>query len=248
MKKSLLFCLMSSLILLTSCKIDIRNIGDGNRIEPSANIVKKTFPQDAFNKVDIEVVANVKFIQSNDSNYKVTISAPENYIELFKLTVNNNELNVDFVRNNVNIEVKNVDVTIYSPTLSKLENSGVANVEVDYLSTDELTLDNTGVGKLFFSGLIVRQLNVECSGVGGVELSGNADYTKLVCSGVGSIDAQDLIATHVEAEVSGVGGITCHAKESIKGDVSGVGSLKYAGTPPKHDFTRTGVGKIEGVN
>jgi hypothetical protein len=48
----------------------------------------------------------------------------------------------------------------------------------------------------------------------------------------------------VEAEVSGVGSVFCHASHSIKGEVSGVGSLKYGGNPSEKKLERNGVGGI----
>jgi len=244
MKKSVLFCLVCSLMLFASCKFSSLNYGGGSIIHPSDNIVKKEFKQPSFSKIDVDVVANVKFIQSQEGDYRVVLSAPDNYIDLFKFEVGGDELDVDFTRDNINIEPKNVDITIYSPTLSKLENSGVASVEVDRLTTDELKLDNSGVGKIFFRGIKARVVKVDCSGVGGVEISGTADEAQFECSGVGSISAQDLKATSVKAEVSGVGGIQCYAEKSIKGEVSGVGSLKYGGNPTEKKLERSGVGGI----
>jgi hypothetical protein len=230
---------------MTSCKIDVKNLEVGHKIEPSSTIVKKEFQQPAFDKVEINVSANVKFMQTQEGDHRVVISAPDNYIELFDLSVNDNELDVDFVRKNVNIDVNNVDVIIYAPNLSKLENSGVASVEIDRLTAQDLELDNSGVGTMYISGLTVRKLEADCSGVGGIELSGTADEAELYCKGVGSIEATKLKARQVDAVVSGVGGIECFASEYINGEVSGVGSLKYGGKPTQKDFKRTGVGSID---
>ena len=244
MKKTLIFLMMAlPLMLTTACKIDL-NLSDAKKIEASEKIVKNEYKQNAFTKVDVDVVANVKFIQSAEDDYRVVLSCPDNYVDLFKFSVEGDELEVDFSKRNVNIDAAHVDITIYGPTLRKLENSGVASVEIDHLMTDELTVDNSGVGKIYFSGLKVHRLDADCSGVGGMELSGNADEAVYECSGVGGIDAGNLKAKSVTAEVSGVGGITCYASEKIDGEVSGVGSLKYGGNPSEKKLSRSGVGKI----
>ena len=72
---------------------------------------------------------------------------------------------------------------------------------------------------------------MKCSGVGSIKLSGKTEEARYECSGVGSINAVDLKALHVDAVVSGVGGIKCFASDFIKGRVTGVGSLEYAGNP-----------------
>ena len=231
---------MCSLVLI-SCKI---NLNEGFRIDPSSNIVKNEYTQPAFDKIDIDVCANVKFIQSADNNHRVVLSCPDNYVELFKFEVNSGELSIDFTRENTNIEARNVDITIYAPTLHKLENSGVASVEIDKLKTDQLSIENSGVGSLYINGLKADKLEAECSGVGNVELGGVVDKAMLECSGVGSIKAESLKAKSVSAEVSGVGGIKCYASESIDGEVSGVGSLQFGGHPQKKNLQRTGVGNF----
>lgn len=232
-------------LVLASCKFErIASLNDGRMIEPSSNIVKNEYRLSAFDQVDIDVVANVKFIQGSEGDYRVVLSCPENYVELFQFDVDGTELGVEFTRDRVNIEAKHVDITIYAPTLRQLENGGVASVEVDRLTTDRLEVENSGVGSLYLSGLTVRQMDAECSGVGNVELSGTADEARLECSGVGSIKAERLTAKAVRADVSGVGGVSCHATESIDADVSGVGSLRYGGKPQRKNLNRTGVGKI----
>ncbi|MBQ8487106.1 MAG: DUF2807 domain-containing protein [Prevotella sp.] len=242
--KSNLFLLALCTLLLTACKFDSVNFGDGRKIHPSSQIVKNEYRQPAFDKLDIDVVANVKFIQSDSNDYRVVLSCPDNYVELFKFETEGSELNVKFSRDNVNIEGEHVDVTVYSPRLRSLDNSGVASVEVSRLTTDKLEVENSGVGTLYLSGLTVNQLEAECSGVGNIELSGQTGRAELECSGVGSIKAENLKAQAVKAEVSGVGGIRCHATERIDGEVSGVGSLKYGGKPQQKQLRRSGLGEI----
>lgn len=247
MKKNVIMLLVG-LVLLTACKFESISFGDGRKIEPSKNIVKNEYRQKAFKEVDVDVVANVKFIQSSADDYRVVLSCPDNYVELFSFETDGDELKVKFREQNVNIEGRNVDVTVYSPQLRKLENSGVANVEIDRLTADELELENSGVGSLYLSGLVVDRLEADCSGVGSMTLQGEAGSAQLECSGVGSIKAERLVAKTVKAEVSGVGGIKCHATERIDGDVSGVGSLSYAGKPQQKNLQRSGVGGISEID
>ena len=241
MKKTVFFALLCT-VLLASCKIELNG---GQRIEPSKNIVKNEYKMDAFDQIEVDLVANVKFIQSKEGDYRVVCSCPENYVELIGFGVeSDDELEVHFVRDNINIDAENVDITIYAPALRKLENSGVASVEIDRLKGDRLKVENSGVGGVYLSGLQLVEIEAECSGVGGMELSGETNRAELECSGVGSINAEKLKAKSMKAEVSGVGGISCYATESIDAEVSGVGSLKYGGNPHQRALRRTGVGEI----
>ncbi len=124
----------------------------------------------------------------------------------------------------VNIDVRNVLITVYTSDLIALTNSGVSHVSMDSLDTDKLEVINSGVGD--------------------IQIGGVADDVKLVCSGVGCIRANELKALNVKASVSGVGSVSCYATERIDGTVSGVGSLKYAGHPKVKNTHRSGVGGI----
>ena len=239
MKKFILCPLVAVLMMLTSC-VDI-NMG---KIKPSDVIVEKEYAMEAFSAIDVDAVANVKFVQSTKDDYRVTLKAPDNYIDFFNFEVEDNELNVKFTHNNINIVTKDVQITIYAPMLKKIENSGVAGIIIEGLKGSLLKIDNSGVGTLKLKDLSVDRLSAECSGVGNIKMSGVADKVILNCSGVGSIEAKDLKARCLKGEVSGVGGIECQATDTLKATVSGVGALKYAGNPKSTSLHRTGIGNI----
>lgn len=239
MKRMLYLLMAGCLLSFSSCKFDL---GNGPKIEPSKNIVKAKFPQPAFDKVDNHVVGSIRLVQSKDS--RVTLSAPENYIEFFEFENENGELDIRFKKDNINLDSKDVVILVYSPTFRMIKNSGVADVRMDSLTTDELEIRNSGVGALNLAQLNAQKLDVSCSGVGSITVNGQADEAEYGCSGVGSINAKELKAREVDASVSGVGGIECYASESIKGRVTGVGGLKYAGHPAKKDLNRTMTGGI----
>ena len=241
----MIFPVVCAMLLLTACKFDSISFNNGARIEPSSNIVKNEYKMEAFDQIDVDIIANVKFIQGKEDDYRVVLSCPDNYVDLIGFGVEKDrELEIHFLQKNVNIEARNVDITVYAPQLRKLENEGLASIEVDRLKGDRLKVDNSGVGGIYLSGLQLVDIEAECSGVGSVELAGQADRADLECSGVGSIKADKLKAKSVKAEVSGVGGISCYTIESIEGEVSGVGSLTWSGTPEHQSLRRTGVGNI----
>lgn len=240
MKKLLLLLIAGCLLLFTACKV---NLGTGeNRIDPSGNIVKAKYPQEAFDKVDNHVVGNIQLVQSSQS--RVTLSAPDNYIDLFEFKNEDGELTINFKEDNISIDTKDVVIVIYTPSISKVKNSGAADIRLDSLTTDELEVSNSGVGAFNLGHIKAREIDVSCSGVGSITISGQTDEAEYSCSGVGSINAKDMVSRVTDASISGVGGIECYASESIKGRVSGVGGLKYAGHPAKKDLHNSMVGGI----
>jgi len=192
--------------------------------------------------VDSRVVGNIQLVQSDQS--RVTLSAPENYIDFFEFENENGELEINYKKDNVSFKGDNITIIIYTPTLKKIKNSGAADIRMDSLTTDELDIENSGVGTFDLTKIKAHKVDVKCSGVGSITLSGEAVEAELRCSGVGNINAKNLKANEVDANVSGVGGIECFASESIKGSVSGVGGLQYAGHPAKKDLHHSMTGGI----
>jgi len=221
--KKVLF-LMMSVLALTSCKIDLKDWNNTNLIEASDNVVTKEYKLKPFEKIDMRCVGAVEIIQDEKKSGTVVLTAPENYIELYKFETTGNELEINFAKQHINIHTKDVKIKVYTNDLLALKNSGASSIKMESLDTDKIDITNSGVGSIIISGV--------------------ADNVKLQNSGVGSINAENLKSLNVYANVSGVGSITCYASEKIEGRVSGVGSLKYAGKPKHKDNKRTGVGSI----
>lgn len=232
--------LATMMLSVSGCRV---SIGDSPElVEPSTKIVKAKYPQEAFNKVDNHVVGNIQLVQSDQS--RVTLSAPENYIDFFEFKNEDGELNINYAKDNVNIHTANVTIIIYTPTLNEVQNSGAADIRLDSLKTDAFKVKNSGVGSFQLNRIHAQSIDVTCSGVGSINIDGKTDEAEYICSGVGSINAKDMKAREVNARVNGVGGIKCHASEYIKGNVSGVGGLEYAGHPAQKDLHHSLTGGI----
>ena len=213
---------MISVLALTSCSI---GNWEANLVDPSDNIVTKEYKLKPFEEVKMKGVGHVELIQSEEKNGLVELTAPDNYVELYKFESDGKKLTISFAKKTINIHTKDVKIRVYTCDLIKLENSGAASINMDSLDTDIIEIANSGVGHITIGGV--------------------ADNVELSCSGVGGIDASKLKALNVKASVSGVGSIDCYASESIMGSVSGVGSLNYDGHPKHKDTHRSGVGSIK---
>lgn len=243
----MIMAMACTVMLFTSClKVNV-NGGVGKKIKASKTMVTRAITPEAFDKINVSAVAKVKFVQSAEEECRVVMTAPDNYVELFKIESKDGVLDIGYTKTNINIENKKVSITVYAPQLSQISNTGVAQIETDSLVAPSLNVDNSGVGSIQLRGLNVKAVQVDCSGVGSISLKGEANVVKMECSGVGSIEGADLRARSVEADVSGVGGIDCYASEAISGEVSGIGSLKYGGHPKSKQLNRSGVGSLKEI-
>ena len=245
MKTYLLLSLVAVMLSVSGCRV---NIGDGvtEVIEPSENIVKAKYPQEAFDKVDNHVVGTIQLVQSDKS--RVTLSAPENNIDYFEFENKGGKLDIKFSKKGINIHTEDVVIIVYTPNLREVTNSGAADLHLDSLTTDELRVINSGVGSFELNHLYAKKIDVSCSGVGSINIDVETDESEYSCSGVGSIHAKEMIAREVNARVSGVGGIDCYASGYINGNVSGVGGLNYAGHPEKKDLHHNMTGGINEID
>jgi hypothetical protein len=169
-------------------------------------------------------VGHVQLIQSDTKNGVVELTAPDNYIDLYKFESQDGKLRIGYTKNNINIHTNNVEIKVYTTDLIKVRNSGASHITMDSLDTDKLEIINSGVGEIAICGI--------------------ADDVVMNNSGVGAITAHNLKALNVKANVSGVGSVQCYASESLDASVSGVGSLRYRGNPKHKSTHRSGVGSI----
>ena len=240
MKTNLLLMMTALMLSVSGCNVSLGE--DAEIVEPSENIVKAKYPQEAFDKVESHVVGNIQLVQSDQS--RVTLSAPENYIEFFEFKNEDGTLDINFAKKSVNIHTENVTIIIYTPTLREVKNSGAADIRLDSLTTNELNVKNSGVGSFQLNHINAQMIDISCSGVGSINIDGETDKAEYGCSGVGSINAKEMKAREVKASVSGVGGIDCYATDYIYGRVTGVGGLKYAGHPAQKDLHHSMTGGI----
>jgi len=243
MKKMIICGLTSTLLLCASCLDGIKCLKP-ETLKPSETIAEKELNMDPFSKVDLDGMGHVRIVQSADNSYRVVLSAPENYLNFYTFEVENGELEMDMTNKKNNLDTENVEITIYTPQLAKIENDGLCSVVADSLRCNQMKVENSGVGSVQLHQLTAKRVSVENSGVGSVTVSGTAEWVNLDCSGVGHIYAKNLKAHRVKGDVSGVGGIECYASDTLKASVSGIGSFKYAGNPQVKKLDDSGIGKI----
>jgi hypothetical protein len=117
-------------------------------------------------------------------------------------------------------------------------------IEITVASLEEV--DISGSGDITITNLDSKEFSFNLSGSGSLEASGKVEQLFLDVSGSGEIDTRDLIAQEVEVDISGSGNAVVYAVNSLDGDISGSGDIRYV-NEPQHVSTRvTGSGTIRG--
>lgn len=193
------------------------NLGDDDGEERSdEERVSKTYDLDGFDKIDIAGVYELEVTVGGD--FAVEVSGPESEMARVEAGVEDGELVLGQrkrTRGERRFKREGVDAKISLPALSALDISGVVDGSVKGIAADGFSID--------------------LSGVGDVDLEGTCDTLNADVSGVGDLDAEDLICRKVDVSVSGVGDASVHATETVRANITGMGSIDIYGEPENVD-------------
>lgn len=182
-----------------------------------------------FDKIRLSIDADIYYTQ--DSVYKVEISAQQNILAVMKAEVINNTLRFDFRRNVW--DHNKIKITIHSPDLEELSISGSGDITAENnLNLENLDLSISGSGTVYLPSLTAKSLKATISGSGDVKVSGGKLNTEtFIVSGSGDIDAEHVIATNCIIKISGYGDVTVNVTETLDVSISGSGDVSYRGNP-----------------
>lgn len=96
------------------------------------------------------------------------------------------------------------------------------------------TLDlirSSGANEFQVADLKGESLEVALSGSSNMTLDGTVDRLAAKIDGASGLLARQLKSKQVAVAISGAGSAEVHASERLQGDISGVGSIRYAGNP-----------------
>lgn len=212
-QKSFIFLLALTILLFTACRKD--------EIRGNGIITTEIRPVPVFTNVRIEgpIRADIRY----GSVQQVAVRTDENVQRMVRASVSDNTLTLSLAQANYDDDFK-FEVTVDMPTIHRLTQNGVSEVRLSS-----------------FFGL--STLEVINNGVGDIALHGSTDHLSVTQHGVGRVNAQGMSADTCQVGLSGVGSMEVRVKDLLRGYLSGVGDIRYHGTPVV-DITDTGVGNV----
>lgn len=189
-------------------------------VKGSGDIVEENRSIDEFEIVEISGAFNVEI--SVGKSPSLEIVADDNLMKYISTEIRGGKLIIEAEKNLR--PRKDIEIFISTPNLIKIESSGASNVTA--------------------YGITGEVFQAELSGAGNISLSGNVIKFRTDMSGAGSVNAKELKAKYVKVGISGACSAVVYAAESIRADVSGVGSIDYYGDPDEVDSNISGVGSV----
>ncbi|PWH85398.1 head GIN domain-containing protein [Brumimicrobium oceani] len=237
MKNSILYLSVLTIFLLSSCG----NYDSGPK-------TSKSFPVSEFSTLELEVVGEIYFEQS-DSFY-MHVEGGANLIEDLKVSSGDDELEIELRNKDKYTEKKNeLKIIVGSPHLSNVIFNSVGSLYIEKnFKGDELNVENNGVGEIKINDAHVTTINLISKAVGTIEAKGTAVNAFVSSNGVGEIDSRDLKSKKAVVECDGIGNLKVHASESIDISISGVGNVDFYGNPSDVTTNISGLGKAKNMD
>lgn len=208
-----------------------------------APAVEKEFTVDTFTKLKVCGMADIVLIQGKESKVKFEIN-PE-MADDFKLNSENGELTIGIDGELFAGKASNT-VYVTFTNLEELVFSGVGDIRTE----GKVTLNNllcraSGIGDIKLE-MDCKQLEVKFTGVGDIDITGSGDLATYAWKGVGDLKASNMKMKDVALTLSGVGDAKLYATESLEVNLTGIGDVKYSGSPKTTDLNPRGTGEIKG--
>ncbi len=237
-KLNILLPLFILILGLQSCGFNANAIkGDGNVISVEAML-------DAFDEIDASGMFKIFLVKGDEPD--IRIETDENIHEYISFNVRRNILELKMESNHVYRPTR-LHVYITTDKLDKINLSGATSIEADHtLSSEELLLHVSGAGSIDLD-VEVQKLRTIVSGAGSIGITGHADKHDVSLSGAASMKCVDLVTRITTIKLSGAGSADVFATELLDANLSGVGSIRYAGEPEKTMISKSGIGSIKPV-
>lgn len=244
-----------AMITLNSCDDDFFcNKGNGL----SQTIVRRVA---GFNSIENTTSIDVVYKKADTTG--ITITADENLIDEIITETSSNKLMIKTRRSKCLDFNTRPLITVTSPSIHTIIESGSATFLADDLSGSNITLKLTGSGDISVARITANGLNVSLSGSGNIksnsctsvnsdvflsgsgqiDLTGQCENSNLKLSGSGKINTENWIVGSADVTITGSGDIFTFVENSLIAFISGSGNIYLKGNPII-DKTITGSGRI----
>jgi hypothetical protein len=106
------------------------------------------------------------------------------------------------------------------------------------------SLESNGAGDIDIAGLNGGDFELRVAGAHNVKAAGTLESLRVELEGAGNVDFANVPAAAAKVEVNGAGNVEVNVTQSLRGEVNGVGAIRYAGNPQKVESELHGLGTI----
>lgn len=239
-------CLALSMMLpLTGC-VRVVSFTSANAVKGSGVELKETREAGPVTSVDAGSVFRVTV--SPDAMEGIRVIGDDNIVPLVRTELMEGKLTVG-LRENTNVQPRlPLVIGVRSNDLRSVHASGVTQIEVESTEAETLEVSADGASSVTVKKAGPKSATVDVNGTSQVKVQGKTGTLRVEVSGASSADLGGFAAETVEVEVSGTGTAEVAATRSVRGEASGVGSVRVRGNPAAVEVKTSGTASVSKVN
>ncbi len=197
-------------------------IGSNISIKQGSGVLstKHIVPRERFNKIDIEIPADVVIQQSLQK--AITLKMEKDFIDNVSFKVSNHTLNIT-TKGNINSNSK-IDITISTEQLNALVVSSTANVTVEGFDSKSFELSTSGTSKVTFLSGDIESLSLESRGTSRIDLEQIRVKRAKIVSG-GTSQTKIDVSDNLTVRLSGISKVRYSGNPQVNQKLSGLGKL-----------------------
>ncbi|MBB6479234.1 GIN domain-containing protein [Spirochaeta isovalerica] len=211
------------LILLSGCAL----FG----IRGSGYLVTNTYALDNFTSVSVDSTCDVKVMRGD--YFTVQITVDDNILPYVETYVSGNILHIELA-SGYSYQSMDFSATVVLPQLTYLEVDGVSSAEVSgFSSTGTFRAVIEGVSSAEIDFISSQDMSCEVKGTSYLKITSLSSIgnLNLVCDGVSTADLRGVAMTGGTVLVDGVSDAYINASGWLNGNVAGLSTLYYTGSP-----------------
>ncbi len=199
--------------------------GSSNVVQGSGNVITDKRKLSAFDKVTVNVSADIEYIASG--SYLLELTADDNIAPVITSTISGNTLSID--TNRSFSTQSTFRIKIYgTPALRSLLIDGSSDVNLLGISSDSLEINLDGTGDIVAKGKVKKLI---------INIDGSGD-----------VNTKALQADNVSINVDGTADVIVTANKALDVTIDGVSDVTYYGHPASINKTIDGVGEVSAGN
>jgi hypothetical protein len=208
--------------------IQIGEMG-GERIVGSGNVITENRPVGSFDRVRLEIDANLEIQQGAAES--LSVSADDNILPVLVTEVSGGELVIRIKPFTSVRPSQSIDIDITVRDLEELSFSSSGKMLVHPITTNALRLNLSSSGDIEIEELQTDRLSANLSSSGDILVKGAAGQLDLNISSSGDFLAGDLRVQEAEVDISSSGKAELWILENLDVNLSSSGDVSYFGSP-----------------
>ncbi|MEE9345067.1 MAG: DUF2807 domain-containing protein [Methylococcales bacterium] len=199
--------------------------GSSNVIQGSGNIVTDRRKLSAFEKLSVNITANIEYIASD--SYHLELTADDNIPSVISTAITDNTLSIDTGRSFATQSI--IRARIYGPpSLNSLIVNGSSDINLQGISSESLEINLDGIGDIVAQGKVKNLI--------------------VMVDGSANVNTKALQADNVTIDADGSTDVIVTANNKLDIAIDGVSNVTYYGHPNSINKTIDGVGEVSTGN